>query len=203
MPDMAGEADRPEPIRIRKYPNRRYYDATHSRHVTLEEIHQIIRDGRDVAVTDSRSGEDITAKVLAQIIIELDPLKLDVFPAAMLHGIIRSNEQLITDFVDKYFNQALTAFLESKRAYEQFLRRSMGLGADAAGPQDPRGPAQDWLRMMMPGLWPEHASPPQASGGSDELQRTVEALRKQVTELHARLDAKPTQARKPRSRRRP
>ena len=32
-------------LRIRKYPNRRYYDSTRSRHMTLEEIYAAIRDG--------------------------------------------------------------------------------------------------------------------------------------------------------------
>ena len=47
---------------IRKYPNRRYYDATRSRHLTLPEIRNLIRDGYDVTVTDSRSGADIDRK---------------------------------------------------------------------------------------------------------------------------------------------
>ncbi len=28
----------PKKLAIKKYPNRRYYDATHSRHLTLDEI---------------------------------------------------------------------------------------------------------------------------------------------------------------------
>src|SRR4051812_28138424 len=88
---------------IRKYPNRRYYDSTRSRHVTLEDIHTLIRDGYDVQVTDSRSGQDITGRVLTQIIVELDSPKLDVFPVPLLHKLLRSSEQLVTDFVQKYF----------------------------------------------------------------------------------------------------
>ena len=58
---------------LKKYPNRRYYDTTQSRHITLDEIYAMIRGGVDVHVTDSKTGEDITAKVLAQIILEHDP----------------------------------------------------------------------------------------------------------------------------------
>jgi len=118
-------------LQIHKYPNRRYYDRTRSRHVTLEEIHTLIRDGYDVQVTDSHSGQDITGKVLAQIILELDPPKLDVFPAALLHKLLRSSEQLVTDFVDKYFNEALDSFLDSQRNMEQAMRSAMGLPTSA------------------------------------------------------------------------
>ena len=125
MSDQPAQASRN--LQIRKYPNRRYYDSTRSRHVTLEEIHALIRDGYDIQVTDSRSGKDITGKVLAQIILELDSPKLDVFPVPLLHKLLRSSEQLVTDFVQKYFNEALDSFLDSQRNMEQAMRSAMGL----------------------------------------------------------------------------
>src|SRR5579872_4860512 len=87
-------------LQIRKYPNRRYYDATRSRHLTLEDIRSLVRDGADIRVTDSKTSADITAKVLAQIILELDAEKIDAFPVALLVRLIRVNDQLVKDFVD-------------------------------------------------------------------------------------------------------
>ncbi|HZV34316.1 MAG TPA: polyhydroxyalkanoate synthesis regulator DNA-binding domain-containing protein, partial [Verrucomicrobiae bacterium] len=52
---------------IRKYPNRRYYDVTRSQHLTLEDIRELVREGHDIRVTDSKTSADITPKVLAQI----------------------------------------------------------------------------------------------------------------------------------------
>ena len=93
-------------VLLRKYQNRRYYDSSRSLHVTLEDIFNLVR-GDDIQVTDSKTGEDITPTVLAQIILEHDPLKLGVFPVELLHHIIRVNEPLIRDFIDRYFNQFL------------------------------------------------------------------------------------------------
>lgn len=121
----------PRRLQICKYPNRRYYDSTRSRHVTLEEIHALIREGYDIQVKDSRTGQDITGKVLAQILIELDPPKLEVFPAPLLHKLLRSSEQLVTDFVQKYFNEALDSFLDSQRNMEHVVRSAMGLPTSA------------------------------------------------------------------------
>ena len=135
---------------IRKYPNRRYYDTTRSRHVTLEEIYALIRDGYEVQVTDSKTGHDITPKVLAQIIIELDSPKLGVFPVPMLHRLLRSNQELVSDFVEKYFNQPLTAFLDSQRNMEQCFRQAIGI-------QTPTPTVADWAKMMWgpfnPAFW--------------------------------------------------
>src|SRR5574338_298463 len=102
MPEPT-EQDVTKVLKIRKYPNRRYYDATRSRHLTLEELYASVRDGYEISVSDSKTGQDITAKVLAQIIIDLDPPKLDVFPVPLLHRLIRANERLLQDFTEKYF----------------------------------------------------------------------------------------------------
>jgi len=181
-------------LNIRKYPNRRYYDATRSQHITLEQIHAAIRDGYEVRVTDSKTGEDITGKILAQIILELDPPKLGIFPAPLLHRLIRANVQLVTDFIEKYFNQALAAFMDSQRQFESYLRETMRLGPVA-------GPMTDWMRMMtgpfVPPFEPGHArstrdaqptSQASASTGQQtDLRAVVDDLRKQVATLQKRL----------------
>jgi polyhydroxyalkanoate synthesis repressor PhaR len=112
---------------IRKYPNRRYYDATRSRHLTLEEIRSLIRDGYDIKVIDSKSGADITAQVLTQIILELETPKIDSFPVALLLRMIRSNDQVVRDFVETYFNQAFKAYLEYQKQMEERLRQMQGV----------------------------------------------------------------------------
>jgi polyhydroxyalkanoate synthesis repressor PhaR len=151
----------PARVKLKKYPNRRYYDTTRSRYVTLEEVYTIIREGKEIEVSDSKSGEDITGKVLAQIILELDPGKLDVFPVRLLHRLIRSNEQLVNDFVERYFNQALSRFMDSQKTIEQSLRQAMGLQSGSAL-------IPDWMtRMWEPLMWPLGANPAGDSAGRD------------------------------------
>jgi len=55
---------------IKKYPNRRLYDTSSGRYVNLEDVAAMIRQGADVQVVDARTGEDLTAVVLTQIIVE-------------------------------------------------------------------------------------------------------------------------------------
>ncbi len=188
-------------VDLRKYPNRRYYDTARSRHVTLEAIHGMIRDGAEVRVVDSKTGEDITAKVLAQIILDLDPPKLGMFPVEMLHQIIRANEPLVRDFIEKYFNQAWKAFFDSQRHFDSYLRHAFGLPSAA-----PFG--GEWMRMIMGPLVATQfahgsageagemaprrdsaADSPQANGGASEgeLRTMVEQLRQQVVSLEAEL----------------
>lgn len=172
----------PKRLTIKKYPNRRYYDATRSRHVTLEQIHSLIRDGYDVCVTDSKTGVDITPKVLAQIILELDPPKLDVFTVPLLHRLIRANEQLVQDFIEKYFNRALTAFLDSQRQFEAYLRHVLGLQGTSMS-------APDWTSMMLgpftQQFWPKPPAPSREGAPPAAIPTEEDGLRTMVEELRA------------------
>lgn len=175
-------------IELRRYPNRRYYDKTRSQHLTLEQIHQLVRDGYEVTIVDSKTNEDITAKVLAHIILEQDPPKLVAFPVELLHEIIRSNESLLRDFVEKYFSRALTAFLKSQQEFDHYMGQMLGLsGAPSLG--------RDWARMMI-GPFAKAFAPNGKEAAEAEqdpaeerpshdadLRETVEELKKQIAAL--------------------
>src|SRR5262245_37913490 len=47
-----------EPIQIRRYPNRRFYDRSRSCYITLGDIEELVLEGRSIVVQDSRTGED-------------------------------------------------------------------------------------------------------------------------------------------------
>jgi len=193
-------------LSLKKYPNRRYYDMSRSRYVTLEEIFTLIQAGYEIHVTDSKTGEDITAKVLAQILLDLDPPKLCVFSVPLLHRLIRANEQLVTDFVDRYFNQAMSAFLDSQKAFESSVRQTMGLPSGSKA-------ATSWMDLMLnpvlrgwagPGAAPASAEPsvapppepddrvpavetPPDGGSSESVRQEVDELKRLVIELRAQL----------------
>ncbi len=121
------EPGQPKRLEIKKYANRRYYDATHSRHLTLEEIRGLIQQGYDIRVVDAKTSADITAQVLTHIILELETPKLDSLPVPLLVRLIRMNDQLVKDFIEKYFNQALKSFLDYQNQIEEQFRRAHGL----------------------------------------------------------------------------
>jgi polyhydroxyalkanoate synthesis repressor PhaR len=174
---------------IRKYPNRRYYDATHSRHLTLEEIRSLISEGFDIKVTDSKSGADITAQVLAQIILELDTPKIDSFPVALLLRMIRSNDLAVRDFVENYFNQAFKAFSEYQSQMEERMRQMQQVTGVFP-------PFEAWSQAAMTpfgmpfGMKPP-AAPAQAATAPTEkpedLRTTVAELQKQLAAMQAEL----------------
>jgi polyhydroxyalkanoate synthesis repressor PhaR len=188
---QAGGADTRH-IELRRYPNRRYYDRTRSQHLTLEQIYLLVREGYEVTIVDSKTNEDITAKVLAHIILEHDPPKLVAFPVELLHEIIRSNESLLRDFVEKYFSRALTAFLKSQQEFDRYLGRVLGLS-------DAPSLGRDWARMMMGPFVRALATNGKEAGDADQesaeerpnqdadLRETVEELKQQLAALRKEL----------------
>ncbi|MBX3393963.1 MAG: hypothetical protein KF841_01210 [Phycisphaerae bacterium] len=137
------QSSAPRRFEIKKYPNRRFYDVSRSRHVTLSDLHDLVRSGNQIHVTDSATGTDITNVVLALIILEHDPPKLDLFPSSLLHQAIQANEQMIRKFIDQYFAGAMDAFVQSRRQFDDYLRR---IGFSALTPMAPF----DWVRMLIP-----------------------------------------------------
>ena len=60
----------PRPRSIRRYGNRKLYDAAARRYVTLEDVARLVADGHEVEVVDQKTGEDLTSLTLAQVILE-------------------------------------------------------------------------------------------------------------------------------------
>ena len=78
-----------EPILIKRYANRKLYDQSRSRYVTLEELEEFIRQGREIRVVDAVSGEDLTSQTLAQIILDTARGRRSALPVAFLHQLIQ------------------------------------------------------------------------------------------------------------------
>jgi polyhydroxyalkanoate synthesis repressor PhaR len=192
--------DAPDKIlEIKKYLNRRYYDATHSRHLTLEEIRSLVQRGYDIRVVDAKTSADITAQVLTQIILELDTPKLDSLPVPLLVRLIRMNDQLVKDFIEKYFNQALKSFFEYQSQIEEQIRQTHGLP-----PLFPSVSA--WTKAMLEPFSAAFAAqtppkpaetPPARAEKAEDLHKLVRELQREVAGLKGKARKK---ARSPRSK---
>mgnify|MGYP003293639023 CR=1 FL=1 len=55
---------------IKKYANRRLYDASQSRHITLDDIRNLVVGGVRVKVIEDKTHEDITRLILLQVIAD-------------------------------------------------------------------------------------------------------------------------------------
>ncbi|MBP7675726.1 MAG: polyhydroxyalkanoate synthesis regulator DNA-binding domain-containing protein [Thermoanaerobaculia bacterium] len=138
-----------QPVVVRKYENRRLYDTSSSRYVNLPEIAQLIREGTEVQVVDAKSGDDITAVILTQIIHEDARAKRGDLPIPFLRELVVASDRAFRDFVVWYADAALSAQRGAKEAFPPlghvlpFLERTLeGLKVKAA-PAAKAAPAED------------------------------------------------------------
>ena len=81
--------------------SRKLYDTEESRYVSLDEIAEWIRDGQELRVADSATGEDVTGQTLAQIIYEDHKSGHSFLPTEFLHDVIRRGGRAIADSVEQ------------------------------------------------------------------------------------------------------
>ncbi len=109
-----------KPMRvIKKYPNRRLYDTQKSAYITLNEVHDLIRDNEDFQVQDATSGEDITRSILIQIIIEQENGDKPIFTTDMLTKFIRFYDDAAHDLFGEFLDKNLQFFAEQQKRLQQ------------------------------------------------------------------------------------
>jgi polyhydroxyalkanoate synthesis repressor PhaR len=106
---------------IKRYSNRKLYDTQESRYVTLEEIEEMIRGGREVSVVDASTGEDLTSVTLTQIILEHERNHRGTLPIGFLHQLIKHGEAW-QDFVQRSMRSSLEGIVTSQREMERVFR---------------------------------------------------------------------------------
>jgi len=93
----------PERHLIKKYANRKLYDAQTSRYITLEGIADLVRDGHEIQVVDRDTGQDLTQVILSQIVLSAEKRG----PARLVDAgadAIQERGQALLDYVRKTLN---------------------------------------------------------------------------------------------------
>ena len=71
-------------ILIKKYPNRRLYNTEASSYITVKDVAELIKLGNRIEVRDVNNGDDVTALVLTQIIMDKAKKNQGLLPVSLL-----------------------------------------------------------------------------------------------------------------------
>ncbi len=110
---------------IKKYANRRLYDATDSRHVTLEDIRKLIAAGNRVKVVDDKSGDDLTRAVMLQIISEQEQFGVPVLSTQLLETIIRVYGNPVQGMLAQYLEQSVGTLLRQQQMMQAEMAKAL------------------------------------------------------------------------------
>jgi polyhydroxyalkanoate synthesis repressor PhaR len=134
------------PRTIKRYGNRKLYDAAAGRYVTLAELAALVARGQEVEVLDQKTGDDLTNLTLAQ---------------ALLDGIRQGASRLP--------RQVLTRLIRIAAAPK-------ALGGDWPGPEEAAGRARSEAERLVAGLLGRGLSLDDAVALRHELGQLVHRL---------------------------
>jgi polyhydroxyalkanoate synthesis repressor PhaR len=120
------------PIELKKYTNRRLYDTHQKKFVTLGEVAEMIRSGRQVKVSDATTMEDVTAFILTQIVLEQAKNHHALLPIPLLHLIIQYGDNALSGFFEKYLQQIVQSYLNCKWSVDEQFLRWLDLGGEVS-----------------------------------------------------------------------
>jgi polyhydroxyalkanoate synthesis repressor PhaR len=119
-------AEKP-PVVVKKYANRRLYNTESSSYITLDNLAEMVREGRDFVVYDAKSGDDITRGVLTQIIVEEEGKSgQNLLPTTFLRQLIGFYGGSMQGLVPKYLEHAMTSFAEQQEQVRTAMQKTMG-----------------------------------------------------------------------------
>lgn len=110
---------------IKKYPNRRLYDTSESRYITLDEVRQMVLQETPFKVVDRQSDEDITRNILLQIIMEQESGGDPLFSADVLSRFIRNYGAAAQNGFAEYLDNSLRFFTEQQQALQQQVGKAL------------------------------------------------------------------------------
>lgn len=185
-----------EPVIIKKYANRRLYNTATGEFVTLETLHRMVNDEVIFTVLDAKTGKDLTAPILAQIIAE-ETKGHNMLPLNMLRQLLKFYGDGVGPQFSAYLEQSIESFthnqqkimkqmtdmlsgssgvdhwVEMSRRNLELFQNSFNVVGNTTGPQaQPRQPEAD-----------PKAEPVAGSPDMDALSKQLAEMQKQLNEL--------------------
>src|ERR1700727_826776 len=114
-----------QPVVENKYDNRRLHNTESSSYITMDNLADMVRQGRDFEVYDAKTGEDITRSVLTQIIVEEEGKGQNLLPTNFLRQLIGLYGGSMQGLVPKYLEHAMTSFAQQQEQMRTAMQKTM------------------------------------------------------------------------------
>jgi polyhydroxyalkanoate synthesis repressor PhaR len=98
--------------KIKRYINRKLYDSTDKKYITLDGVSELIKAGEQITVTDNKTGEDLTSAIITQVLGRDTQARSGDLTSRILIQLLRKGPGTLVDYGKKYvsmWDKALTA----------------------------------------------------------------------------------------------
>lgn len=187
-------ADTDKPLLIKRYASRRLYNTETSDYVTLEDISNFIREGREVQIVDLKSGDDLTRQYLLQIIAEHEGRGENVLPMAVLTDLVRSYTTSASTVVPQFLQMSFDMLRDGQSKMMENMT-TINPMTKMPGFEAMKAQQEAFMKAMtggFSGTWSapgrEQGDKPAARGGEkaenlDEIKAELAKLQKKLSDL--------------------
>ncbi|MDR9393437.1 MAG: polyhydroxyalkanoate synthesis repressor PhaR [Roseovarius sp.] len=181
-------ADTNKPLLIKRYASRRLYNTETSDYVTLEDIAEFIRDGREVQIIDLKSGDDLTRQYLLQIIAEHESRGEHVLPINVLTDLVRSYTTQATSLVPDFLQASFEMLRDGQSQMMENMTKANPL-AGMPGMEAMRAQQEAFVKAMTGGMPGMQTGPAKDQGESARSETTedLDEIKKQLADLQQKL----------------
>lgn len=133
---------------IKKYANRRLYDAAQSRHITIDDIRNMVIEGVRVKVIEDKSNEDITRLVLLQVIADQEQFGRPILSTSLLESMIRFYGNSMQSYFSSYLEKSVETFIRQHEVLQVQLNRTLGQSTGNPIAELARQNLELWTKMQ-------------------------------------------------------
>lgn len=191
--DAATNGEGKKPITIKKYANRRLYNTETSSYVTLDNLSQMVKDGKEFVVHDAKTGEDITRQVLTHIIVEEESKGQNLLPISFLRHLISFYGDSLQAVVPNYLDHSMSSFARNQEQMRNYLQDAFG-GLNPFGPMEEISKQnmamfENAMKVFSPFYTPDSAADkPAGAKPAESAGDNYDELRNQMLDMQRKLD---------------
>ncbi|MCP3873255.1 MAG: hypothetical protein GY699_08905 [Desulfobacteraceae bacterium] len=87
---------------IKKYANRKLYDTTDKKYISMVRLSELIKLGEDIVIIDNETGEDLTASIVSSLIARTSGKTESKVSSGVLIQLFRKGGNALTDYAKRY-----------------------------------------------------------------------------------------------------
>ncbi len=192
-------------IIITKYSSRRLYNTQTSEYVTLDQIAEFIRDGKEVQIIDKETNEDVTNQYLLQIISDYEIKKGASIPKDILTEIIKSYSDASKNFMPEILSQTFNFIKENQEKFLKSFNSNFDVNSNNEKSTETLKNWQDFQSQMMSNImypWYDNSNTedssetkksekaPKEEPKQENYKSDIDLMKEQIATLQKQLNEK-------------
>ena len=192
-------------IIITKYSSRRLYNTQTSEYVTLDQIAEFIRDGKEVQIIDKETNEDVTNQYLLQIISDYEIKKGASIPKDILTEIIKSYSDASKNFMPEILSQTFNFMKENQEKFLKSFNSNFDVNSNNEKSTETLKNWQDFQSQMMSNImypWYDNSNTedssetkksekaPKEEPKQENYKSEIDLMKEQIATLQKQLNEK-------------